>query len=168
MSGDKLLGGPQAGIIAGRKDLVERIKKNQFFRALRCDKLILTALQTTADHYLDTQPELVIPTPAMIGIDNAALTERANAITNQTQADVTVGTGDAKIGGGTTPSAVIESVTLDIRSEGTPLKALCDAFRANTTIPIIGYVAEDAFKIDLRTVLPDQDAQLISAINELA
>lgn len=167
VSGDKLLGGPQAGIIAGNRNMVDRVKKNQFFRALRCDKLILSALQTTVDHYLDPEPENHIPTPGMISLDNDMLTERAQSIINQVSANVTIGSGISKIGGGTTPSAVIDSVTLDIRTKDIPLKALSDAFR-NHSIPIIGYVANDAFKIDLRTVFVDQDAVLVTAINKLA
>ena len=126
VSGDKLMGGPQAGIIAGQKAYVDRVKKNQFFRALRCDKLILSALQATVDHYLDPEPEKQVPTPRMIALGNDQLIARAEKIIAacDPSAKLQVGQGVAKIGGGTTPMTEIDSVTVDIRSDKIALKDL--------------------------------------------
>ncbi len=168
-SGDKIFGGPQAGMIAGRADLVAAIKKEPFFRALRCDKLILTLLEETAQTYLEARtggkiPEL--PLLEMLQADNAGLAKRAEAIGEQlgdSPVSWSVGEGIAQVGGGTMPRAEIPSVTLDLRPESLKLGPFSKRLRLQE-LPIIGYVADDVFKIDLRTVFPRQDQSLITGI----
>src|SRR5207248_2667547 len=115
-SGDKLLGGPQAGIIAGKATWIAALKKEPFFRALRCDKLILSALQTTVDLYLaDKSREL--PALAMLEVTADQLRVRAEALLAQIR-DLplrsSIGEGKAQVGGGSLPRAVISSVALDL------------------------------------------------------
>ncbi|MFT5469496.1 MAG: L-seryl-tRNA(Ser) seleniumtransferase [Verrucomicrobiales bacterium] len=160
VSGDKLFGGPQAGIIAGRADLVAGLKKEPFFRALRCDKLILTGLQAVVSEYLNqtggSTPEL--PLARMLSLKPDDLRPRAEKIIASlgTDAPVTIGEGISRCGGGTMPKAEIPSVTLDFRPKNMSLKKLAQQLLAGEPA-VIGYVADDSFKIDLRTVFPEQD-----------
>lgn len=164
VSGDKLFGGPQAGIIAGRADLVAGIKKEPFFRALRCDKLILTGLQETVLDYLASgageRPAL--PLPTMLSLDaekdlrprGEAILARLEEVGDSVEAGL-VGT-IARCGGGTMPKAEIPSLALDLKPRGMGLEKLAASLRRGSP-PIVGYVAEDRFRIDLRTVFPEQD-----------
>ena len=160
VSGDKLFGGPQAGIIAGKADLVAGLKKEPFFRALRCDKLILTGLQEVVTEYLsqsgDSTPEL--PLARMLSLKPDDLRPRAEQIVAclGKAAPVTIGEGISRCGGGTMPKAEIPSVTLDCRPKNMSLKKLAQQLLAGEPA-VIGYVADDCFKIDLRTVFPEQD-----------
>lgn len=161
VSGDKLFGGPQAGIIAGRADLVAGLKKEPFFRALRCDKLILTGLQEVASEYLrqsgDSVPDL--PLARMLALDpEADLRPRAEAIVSalEGRGNASIGEGIARCGGGTMPKAEIPSVTVDFRPETIGLEKLARLLRRNAP-SIIGYKADDCFRLDLRTIFPHQD-----------
>ncbi len=163
-SGDKLLGGPQAGIIAGKAKLVEALKRDPFFRALRCDKLILSALEATADAYMRGEPQ--IPVLEMLRATTEELRQRAENILAALEGlpvHVTIGTGRGQIGGGSLPRAAIESVTLDLIHGATPPQELAARLR-DLPLPVIGYVAKGAVKLDLRTIFPRQDAELIAAI----
>jgi len=165
-SGDKLLGGPQAGIIAGKAKRVAALQRDPFFRALRCDKLILGALQTTVDLYLAGTAGEAVPVLAMLRASNEGLGERArNLLAALASAPLTarVGEGNAQIGGGTLPRSVIPSVTLDVRPQGFSLSEFAARLRAGTP-PVIGYISAGMFKIDLRTVFPRQDEELARAL----
>ena len=177
-SGDKLLGGPQAGVIAGRRALVAGIKKEPLFRALRCDKLILSALQATVDLHLGESAggdgaagsSSGVPVVALMHAPVDELRRRAEAMA-AALADLPlgagVGTGEAQVGGGTMPRTVIPSVTLDLLPRGLSLPDLAAQLRAGR-LPVIGYVSGGRFKLDLRTVFPRQDAALIAALRALA
>ena len=165
-SGDKLLGGPQAGIIAGKAKRVAALKRDPFFRALRCDKLILGALQTTVDLYLDGKAVDAVPVLAMLRASNDGLRKRAQdlqAALASAPLTVTLGEGKSQIGGGTLPRSVIPSVTLDVQPHGLALADFAARLRAGTP-PVIGYVSGGVFKLDLRTVFPRQDAELARAL----
>ncbi len=166
-SGDKLLGGPQAGIIAGKARHVAALQRTPFFRALRCDKLILTALQTTVDLYLAGESE-VAPVLAMLQISNDELRGRAKKLLSQI-ADVSlgavIGKGTAQVGGGTLPRSTIESVTLDFSDQ--ELLAFAARLRHGAP-PVVGYIAGGVFKLDLRTIFPRQDEQLAGALRSAA
>jgi L-seryl-tRNA(Ser) seleniumtransferase len=168
-SGDKLLGGPQAGIIAGKSKLVAALKKEPFFRALRCDKLILSALQTTVDSYLSGRAQEEIPAVAMLRLPLDELQQRAEKIVaalNSLPIKATVTTGTAQVGGGTLPQSRIESIVLALLPHQLPLEEFSARLRAATT-PIIGYISGNRFRIDLRTVFPRQDAELIHGIESV-
>ncbi len=165
-SGDKLFGGPQAGIIAGRKRLVASLKREPFFRALRCDKLILAALETTVDLYLTGREQEMIPALRMLRVTNSELQSRAKKIALALEAlpmKTSIGEGKAQIGGGTLPRSVIPSVTLDLLPLNMALADFAVRLRAGTP-PIVGYSAGGRFKLDLRTIFPRQDEALFRAI----
>ena len=163
-SGDKLFGGPQAGIIAGKKRFVTALKREPLFRALRCDKLCLAVLQTTVDLHLD-QKIAEIPALALLQTSEDALRARAEAIASNL-ADlplkITIGCGKAKTGGGTLPKSNVPSVTLDFLPKHSSLAEFAASLRASNP-PVIGYIAENRLKLDLRTILPHQDDSVISA-----
>jgi L-seryl-tRNA(Ser) seleniumtransferase len=171
-SGDKLLGGPQAGILAGRSDLVAALKQDPFFRALRCDKLILTALQTTVDLHLRVgsgeipDPSSGIPILEMMRTPVETLRHRAEAIVASLDGlplKASAGTAESQIGGGSLPRTTIPSVTVDIEPQSMTPNDLAARLRAGKP-PVIGYVAEGRFKLDLRTIFPRQDAELVASI----
>jgi L-seryl-tRNA(Ser) seleniumtransferase len=166
-SGDKLFGGPQAGIIAGKKRLIAALKREPLFRALRCDKLSLAALQATVDLHLN-QRTGEIPALALLQISEDQLCARAAAICDQLSEtcpglQVASGRGTAKTGGGTLPKSNLASVTIDIVPKNSSLADLAATLRAWNP-PVIGYIAGDRFKLDLRTIFPDQDALVVEAI----
>jgi L-seryl-tRNA(Ser) seleniumtransferase len=163
-SADKLFGGPQAGIIAGKKRFVAALKREPLFRALRCDKLCLAALQMTVDLHLD-QKIGEIPALALLQVSEDTLRARAAAIASQL-ADlpmkIAVGRGKTKTGGGTLPKSNVSSVTVDFVPKHSSLAEFAANLRASNP-PVIGYIAENRFKLDLRTILPQQDDSVISA-----
>jgi L-seryl-tRNA(Ser) seleniumtransferase len=166
-SGDKLFGGPQAGIIAGKARLVAALKREPLFRALRCDKLSLAALQATVDLHLN-QKTAEIPTLALLQISEDELRARAAAICDQLSKrcsglQIATGRGTAKTGGGTLPQSNLSSVTIDIVPKNSSLADFAATLRAWNP-PVIGYVAGDRFKLDLRTIFPHQDEAVIEAI----
>jgi len=166
-SGDKLFGGPQAGIIAGKARLVAALKREPLFRALRCDKLSLAALQATVDLHLN-QKTAEIPTLALLQISEDELRARAAAICDQLSKrcsglQIASGRGTAKTGGGTLPKFNLPSVTIDIVPKNSSLADFAATLRAWNP-PVIGYIAGDRFKLDLRTIFPHQDEAVIEAI----
>ncbi|MEY2530141.1 MAG: L-seryl-tRNA(Ser) seleniumtransferase, partial [Verrucomicrobiota bacterium] len=164
-SGDKLFGGPQAGIIAGKKRLIAALKGEPLFRALRCDKLTLAALQATVDlHLRGAQAE--IPALALLQTSKDELRARAAGVIERLRglpARISVGRGAVKVGGGTLPRSTISSVAIDIVPTDCSVNEFAARLRALTP-PVVGYIASQAFKLDLRTILPHQDDMLVDAI----
>lgn len=173
-SGDKLFGGPQAGIIAGSGDIVARLKREPFCRALRCDKLILGALQATVDCHLERTDQddplgEVLPVFRLIrtGVDElrergAKLLERLHDLPGK----ITLGTAQSRIGGGAMSKTQLPSVALEV-SPKAPLTLEDLALRLRQSDPaIVGYVDNGVFKIDLRTVFPSQDEELARLLRE--
>ena len=188
-SGDKLFGGPQAGVIAGKARLITALKRDAFFRALRCDKLILSALEACVDIHLRASGGFTnatkgcaseeqmpahpgIPVIEMLQVSNDELRLRSEKIISALgpldglSVKVSVGTGQAQLGGGTLPRSSIDSVTLDLTSDTLKPQDIAAHLRAHT-IPIVGYIARGTFKLALRTIFPAQDAELVSAIRGL-
>ncbi len=164
-SGDKLFGGPQAGIIAGRRRLIAALKREPIFRALRCDKLCLAALQTTVDLHLRGAIS-DIPALALLHVSKDELRGRAAAIFDRLRGlpgQITIGRGTGKVGGGTLPRSVIPSVTIDVVPNNCSLQEFAFQLR-NGTPPVIGYIANHCFKLDLRTIPPSQDEAIVDAI----
>ena len=164
-SGDKLFGGPQAGIIAGKKRLITALKSEPLFRALRCDKLVFAALQTTVDLHLN-QVMSEIPALALLQIPKDELRARAAAIVTRLQGlplKITIGTGTAKVGGGTLPKSILPSITIDFVPDDLSLEVFAGALRRSTP-PVIGYIGDGRFKLDLRTIFSHQDDLVIDAI----
>jgi L-seryl-tRNA(Ser) seleniumtransferase len=164
-SGDKLLGGPQAGIIAGKKRFIEALKREPLFRALRCDKLVLAALQVTADLYLNAA-DTKISTLSLLRITKDELRARAAAMLVRLRGlplQITIGRGSGTLGGGSLAQSVIPSVTLDIVPEHGSVKQFAAELRMFAP-PIIGYIANGSFKLDLRTIFHSQDDVVVDAI----
>ena len=164
-SGDKLFGGAQAGIIAGKERLIKGLKRDPLFRALRCDKLTLAALQETVDLHLAGATQ-TIPAVALIQTDKDELRARAANIITRLRglpARISIGRGSVKSGGGTSPRALIPSVTIDIESENCSPNQFATRLRGHSP-PVIGYIADGSFKLDLRTIFPEQDDLVVDAI----
>ncbi len=172
-SGDKLLGGPQSGIIAGKAELVAGIKKEPFFRAVRCDKLILTVLQASIDEYLRTQanPEQTdIPTLRNLAETPENLRVRAEAIVAEigeiSRAEISITDSIATTGGGTMPTSQIPSIAISIHPTGISLNKLSKSLRLGTPA-IVGYTDNAKFCLDLRTIFPWQDHSIARVIAKL-
>lgn len=168
-SGDKLFGGPQAGMIAGKAKLIAALKREPLFRALRCDKLIFSALQATIDAYLAQKGDIDLPLIEMLGLSSENLSARAQTIVAGLQGlrvKPLVGEGKGQVGGGALPRSTIPSVTVDLFPREMTLADFAAKLRA-TTPPVIGYVGGGKFKIDLRTVFRRQDEQIVQAVREV-
>ncbi len=165
-SGDKLLGGPQAGIIAGRARRIAALKREPFFRALRCDKLALTALEATLDLYLSGR-QSEIPTLAMLQTNTDSLHARAEEILRALDGlplVARIGEAVSRVGGGTMPRAELASVSVDIQpTNGMAVDELAARLR-RASIPVVGYLSDHRCRLDLRTVFPAQDALIIQAL----
>jgi L-seryl-tRNA(Ser) seleniumtransferase len=162
-SGDKLLGGPQAGIIVGRKDLIEKCRKNPLTRALRVDKMTLAALEATLRLYRDERQALErIPTLRMISFLPQELKSRAEELASAIQeADrnallrVEVRRGFSQVGGGSLPAQDLPTFIAAVRSAVFSPNQIDEFLRRNDP-PVIGRIESDHFIMDLRTVLPKQ------------
>ena len=164
-SGDKLFGGPQAGIIAGKNRFIAALRREPLFRALRCDKLIFAALQSTVDlHLNDSTSE--IPALAFLRISKDELRARAAAIFARLRGlplQIAIGRGTVKVGGGTLPRSMISSITIDIVPESCSVRDFATSLRASIP-PVVGYIANERLKLDLRTIFPHQDDAVVDAI----
>jgi L-seryl-tRNA(Ser) seleniumtransferase len=168
-SGDKLFGGPQAGIIAGKRKMIEALNREPLFRALRCDKLTFAALQTTVDLHLN-QVTSEIPALALLQIPKDELRARAATILTRLQGlplRITIGLGTGKAGGGALPKSIVPSITLDFLPENFSLEEFAAALRRSSP-PIVGYISNGRFKLDLRTIFPHQDDLVVEAIRTVA
>ncbi|MEJ5357580.1 MAG: L-seryl-tRNA(Sec) selenium transferase [Desulfobacterales bacterium] len=169
-SGDKLLGGPQAGVIVGRRDLIEAIRKNPLNRALRIDKLTLAALEGTLRLYRE-EAEAVreIPTLRLLTESETALLPRAEALRGRLAAlgdprlAVDIRRLSSKAGGGSLPLLDLPSPGLRVRIEGLPAHRLESALRRSEP-PIVVRIEEEAVIFDLRTVLPEEEAWIVAAL----
>jgi len=161
-SGDKLLGGPQAGIIVGKNDSIDRIKKNPITRALRIDKLTLAALESTLRHYRNIDRGIdSIPTLRMItlpfGHTEARAKELAKLLENTGDSRMSVYLIDlfSRPGGGAFPLLKLPSKGVGVKVQGISANAVEKKMRSNE-IPIIGRIEEDRFIMDLRTIQDDE------------
>jgi L-seryl-tRNA(Ser) seleniumtransferase len=160
-SGDKLLGGPQCGILVGRKDLIRRIRENPLFRALRVDKLTYAALEATLMDYLADKYES-IPIVRMLRISPQEIQTRCEQIVSQLDASgltAEVVPVESLIGGGTAPKAKLQSYAIALRHPVIGAADLLYALR-HSEPPIIGRVSEDRVLLDLRTVDANFDPAL--------
>ena len=163
-SGDKLFGGPQAGLIAGRRRIVAALEREPLYRAVRCDKLILSALEATVEAALRGEP--VTPVVTMMRTTDDDLRIRAQRIVEALHGFPLrgrIGQGRAQIGGGTLPRSVLASITVDVTHDILKPQELARRLRRRP-LPVIGYVARDMLKLDLRTIFPRQDDDLIASL----
>lgn len=167
-SGDKLLGGPQAGLIVGSETAIGRLRKHPLLRALRIDKLTTAALEATLLSYLRGRAEQEIPVWQMISAAADTLHARASSVAQQLQvAGCAAGVVacESAVGGGSLPGQTLPSwaVTLDPASSGAPDR-LHERLRHGDPV-VIGRIVDGALLLDLRTVRPEQDALLLRAVS---
>ena len=174
-SGDKLMGGPQAGIIAGNSDWIIQLKSNPFFRALRADKLALSALEFTIQKHLESQdnpesPKLPdLPAYFLLKQSKEDLHRSAKRIlSNITTSRVVpeIHETDAEIGGGTMPRTRLESIAINIWIQGIKPDVISRWFR-ECQPPIMGYVHQGQFRLNMRAVFPAQDEMIAASIQEI-
>jgi L-seryl-tRNA(Ser) seleniumtransferase len=161
-SGDKLVGGPQAGIIAGRIELVERLRKDPLARAMRPDKVVLAALAATLRLYRAGTATTEIPIWRQIATPLGALERRARALVDRVGGtSIRAAPAESTIGGGSLPGQTLPSWSLSV--DVPRPQRLLDRLRAGSP-PVIGRIVDDAVVLDLRTVEPDDDERLADAI----
>jgi L-seryl-tRNA(Ser) seleniumtransferase len=169
-SGDKLLGGPQAGIIAGKKEFVQRVRRHPLFRALRVDKLTIAALEVTLGSYQRGALDEV-PTIAMIRSTPEEMEERSrNFLRELTSSlsmsglDIEIVDGESLAGGGSTPAQVLPTKIIRVRSERRSATQIEQRLRRGANSSVIARVENDAVVLDLRTVFAEQEAALAEAL----
>lgn len=166
-SGDKLLGGPQCGILSGNSDLISKIKSHALARALRVDKMTLAALHSTLIHYLNEEVDQKIPIWKMISMPLKNIEKRANDWAKQLGEIATVENSLSTIGGGSLPGETIKSMSLCINCEPLPGGAnlLAQNLR-NAPTAVIGKIENERILFDPRTVLIDHDEILLQSISQ--
>ncbi len=170
-SGDKLLGGPQAGILAGKKDLIARVRRHPLFRALRVDKLTIAALEATLGAYLRAAWDEV-PAMRMIRMTPHELKRRAENFIRELrpelsldEVEIEIADGTSLAGGGSTPSQSLPSKVIRIASARYSATKLEQRLRrAPAGIAVIARVEDERLILDLRTVFPEQDPLLIKTL----
>jgi L-seryl-tRNA(Ser) seleniumtransferase len=162
MSGDKLIGGPQAGIIVGKRELVDRCLKHPLARAVRADKATLAGMAETLRHYIEGEAETEIPIWRMICTSLQSLYDRGTAIQAKL-AGIELRTTVATIGGGSLPGETLPSVALALA--GGNLEERMRRLRMGET-PVFARIEDDQILIDLRTILPEDDGLLCIALEK--
>lgn len=169
-SGDKLLGGPQAGIIAGKRELIERMKKNPLTRALRVDKMTLAALEATLRVYQDGErPYERIPILEMLTLPQEELRRRAQTLRDrlvQAGVDCECLPEHGQVGGGSVPTRLLPTFCVAVRDGRLSAAALDERLRART-VPVVGRIAHDRLLLDMRTLRPGDGDELFAALTEV-
>jgi len=171
-SADKLLGGPQAGIIVGRKELIDRLKKHPLARALRIDKIRLAGLAATLVHYLKDEAVSKVPIWRMIATPLGEIERRAKLWARPLKGLARVVAGETMVGGGSLPGATLPTRLVAIGEEGRKGKhniaqALSQRLRRRE-IPIIGRISDNLLLLDPRSVLPEEDRVVLKALQDAA
>ena len=172
-SGDKLLGGPQAGIILGRAALVGRLKENPLTRALRVDKFTVAGLEATLRLHLEPEHAIeAIPALRLLAAPAERLEARARALADRLRAladrglRVEVRKEVAQVGGGALPTASLPTWVVVLSAEGRSPNSLEEAFRTSPT-PVIGRIREEAFLLDCRTLLEGDEDRIAEAASRI-
>jgi L-seryl-tRNA(Ser) seleniumtransferase len=170
-SGDKLMGGPQAGIIAGKKVYVDKLRRHPLARAVRIDKVRLAALAATLIHYLKGEALKKVPVWMMISAPVDRLEQRALAWSKVCGVKCQVIDGESMVGGGSLPGGTLPTKLLSIpapRKKGqNQAQNLAQRLRQNP-VPVIARISEDAVILDPRTVFPEEDEIVIEALGGLS
>jgi L-seryl-tRNA(Ser) seleniumtransferase len=167
-SGDKLLGGPQAGLLTGRADLIARMRANSLFRALRVDKLTYAALESTLLAYVK-RDFAAIPALKMMSLTKQEIGARAESLASRipsSKMKIEIVDGESVIGGGAAPSSVLPTRLLAITCAGLSADELSARLR-QADPPVIARVDEGRVLLDLRTVFPHQDSFVADALQRL-
>jgi L-seryl-tRNA(Ser) seleniumtransferase len=170
-SGDKLLGGPQAGIIAGRSTFVDRIRTHPLMRALRVDKMTYAALEATLVEYAAGRAQTTVPVQRMLSMSVDEIRGRAKAVAAAIQAvpgwRAETIDGASAIGGGSAPGVELPTSLVHPTHETASPDTIEERLRGSDP-PIIGRIEHDRFLLDLRTVLPEQDEVLVTVVRRLS
>ncbi|HEX6821232.1 MAG TPA: L-seryl-tRNA(Sec) selenium transferase [Candidatus Sulfotelmatobacter sp.] len=169
-SGDKLLGGPQAGLLSGRGDLIERMRNNSLFRALRVDKLTYAALAATLLAYIK-HDHAAIPTLRMMRLTKAEIAARAEVLVRKLRStapkwEFEIVDGESVVGGGAAPSAVLPTRLIALALPGSTAEWLSARLR-RCDPPIAARVEDGRVLLDLRTVFAEQDRAIADAIQSI-
>src|SRR5258705_13264830 len=171
-SGDKMLGGPQAGIIAGKKELVQKVRRHPLFRALRVDKLTIAAMQATLHAYLRGAWK-EIPALRMMQMSFEEISARTDAFCRtlsakiaNADAEIEIGDGRSLVGGGSTPAQSLPTRGIGFASARHSASELEVRLRTGAT-PVVARIEEGRLLIDLRTVFPEQEAALAEALGQV-
>ncbi len=170
-SGDKLVGGPQAGIIVGRKQHIDRLKKHPLARAVRIDKIRLAGMVATLIHYLKGEATTKIPVWRMISAPLAEIDRRARLWIQALNGLAEVIDGETMIGGGSLPGGTLPTRLVAISGEGkrksqNMAQKLARRLRSQQ-IPVIGRISDNVLLLDPRSVLPEEDETMLQALNNL-
>ncbi len=172
-SGDKLLGGPQAGIIVGKRKIIDCIKRNQLNRALRIDKFTLAALETVLRLYYDHETVVAkIPTLAMLAAKPAVIDRKARRLSRlikkslAAKCKITVKTTGSRVGGGALPAEELESRALVLEPLDRTVNELEKNLRLNP-VPVIGRIEEDRYILDMRTVMDDEISLIAKILGQV-
>jgi L-seryl-tRNA(Ser) seleniumtransferase len=172
-SGDKLLGGPQAGLIVGKRNIIDRIKSNQLNRALRIDKFTLAALETVLRLYYDHETAVAnIPTLAMLSASPEILGRRASRLSRRVKKNlagkcsISIRTTGSRVGGGALPDEDLESRAVVLEPLDRTVNELEKDLRTNP-LPVIGRIEEDRYILDMRTVGDDEVSQVANILHQV-
>ena len=169
-SGDKLLGGPPAGITVGRPELVDRVRRHPLMRALRVDKLTYAALEATLTEYAAGRAAQTIPVQRMLAATADEIRRRAEAVAARIRVAegwrVELVPGASAVGGGSAPGVELPTCLVALARRGLSTDALEQRLRGLTP-PVIARVETDRVLLDLRTVLPDQDQELAALVSSI-
>lgn len=168
-SGDKLLGGPQAGILAGRATLVSTIRRHPLMRAVRADKMTYAALEATLQEYAAGRAAQAIPVARMVEMTEAeidARTERLVAQLRSPELRIAIVPGSSTIGGGSAPGSTLPTRLIALSHPTIPAAELEATLRSGQP-PVIARIEHDRVLLDLRTVLPEQDQVLVTVLSAL-
>ncbi len=173
-SGDKLLGGPQSGIIVGRRELIDTIRRHPLYRALRPDKLTYAALEATLLAYERGTHFEEIPVLRMLSMPEAEIERRASAFADELRSnlpesrsfDVDVIRGESAIGGGSAPGVHPETTLIALTARGNSADEIERRLRLGSP-PVISRIAEDRVLIDIRTVREDEEVELLATLSSI-
>jgi L-seryl-tRNA(Ser) seleniumtransferase len=166
-SGDKLLGGPQAGIIVGRKALIDRLRTHPLMRAVRADKLTFAVLEATLADYVSGRASVAVPVQRMLHASPDEIETRARSLASALSGRgwrVSMINGSSAVGGGSAPGLDLPTVLLSIEREGQSPDHT-ERWLRSLEPPVIARIEHDRVVLDLRTVLPPQDATLVSLLS---
>ena len=170
-SGDKLLGGPQAGIIVGQDTVLRSVSEHPLMRAVRVDKLVYAALEATLLEHLAERAAETVPVTRMLTTTVDRLVERADRLISRIRAqpgiDVTLTDGESAVGGGAAPGTTISSRLLEVSIQGLTPTTIARRLRESTP-PVVARIDHDRLLIDLRTVAPSDDDVLVGVLTRVA